>query len=101
MPKFMAVLSVVGTAAMIWVGGGIIVHGLAAFGLDSIEHFIEDIAHAVAAAVPAIEGFITWAVNAFGSGVLGLVLGALLIPVAEHVIAPATRAVKGMIKKEA
>jgi predicted DNA repair protein MutK len=101
MPKFMAVLSVVGTAAMIWVGGGIIVHGLATFGLDGIEHFIEDIAHAVAAAVPAIEGFITWAVNAFGSGILGLVLGALLIPVAEHVIAPATRAVKGMIKREA
>lgn len=101
MPKFMAVLSVVGTAAMIWVGGGIIVHGLAGFGLDAIEHFIEDIAHAVAAAVPAIEGFLAWAVNAFCSGIIGLVLGAILIPVAEHVIAPATRAVKGMIKKEA
>ena len=33
MPGFLTFLSVVGTAAMIWVGGGIIVHGLEAYGL--------------------------------------------------------------------
>ena len=34
MPKVMAALSTIGIAAMIWVGGGIIVHGLAAFGVE-------------------------------------------------------------------
>ena len=41
MPVVMQTLSIVGTAAMIWVGGGIIVHGLAGFGFDQIEHAIE------------------------------------------------------------
>ena len=33
MPGFLTFLSVAGTAAMIWVGGGIIVHGLETYGL--------------------------------------------------------------------
>ncbi|WP_164172069.1 DUF808 family protein, partial [Streptococcus pneumoniae] len=33
MPVFVGILGVVGTAAMIWVGGGIIVHGLESYGL--------------------------------------------------------------------
>ena len=36
MPGFLTFLSAAGTAAMIWVGGGIIVHGLEAYGLPSI-----------------------------------------------------------------
>ncbi len=34
MPVFLKVLAGVGTAAMIWVGGGILVHGLEHYGLD-------------------------------------------------------------------
>ena len=36
MPVFLTILSVVGTAAMIWVGGGIVLHGLEAYGPPSI-----------------------------------------------------------------
>lgn len=88
MPGFMKVLSVVGTAAMLWVGGGIIVHGLAGMGFDWPEHVILDIAHAVEGLIPAISGAIHWLTEALLYGILGTVLGFILIPVAEHIISP-------------
>ena len=81
MPKVMAALSVIGIAAMIWVGGGIFVHGLAQFGLDAIEHGIHDAAVAAGQALPAVHGVVEWVVTAAGAGLLGLVLGALLVAV--------------------
>lgn len=94
MPVFMSILGVVGTAAMIWVGGGIILHGLAEFGLGGPAHTLEHWAEQAAHALPAIGGFVQWAVGAFGSGIAGLVLGLALIPVAGHVIGPLLKAVK-------
>jgi predicted DNA repair protein MutK len=89
MPVFMRVLAVVGTAAMIWVGGGILTHGLAGFGLPFIAHTVEELAHAAATAVPAAHGLVDWVVNAIGSGIFGLFVGLALIPVVERVLAPA------------
>src|SRR5215207_8676255 len=51
MPKVMAALSTIGIAAMIWVGGGIIVHGLETFGVDGIADAIHDTGEAAAYAV--------------------------------------------------
>ena len=96
MPTFLKVLTIVGTAAMVWVGGGIIVHGLAEYGLAGIEHGIHNVAVAVAHAVPAIEGALEWLVTATGSGLVGLALGALLIPLVGSVIAPAWNAARGL-----
>ena len=78
MPRVMTALSVIGIAAMIWVGGGIIVHGLAVFGLDGIEHAIHDVAVAAGHAVPAVEGIVEWVVTAAGAGLLGLAIGAVI-----------------------
>ncbi|MFN3726343.1 MAG: DUF808 domain-containing protein [Allosphingosinicella sp.] len=78
MPKLMKVLSVVGIAAMIWVGGSIIVHGLAEFGLDQPEHVIHDVAVAAGHAVPAMHGFVEWLVTTAGAGLLGLVVGGII-----------------------
>jgi len=78
MPKVMAALSVIGIAAMIWVGGGIIVHGLAEFGLAGPEHFIHDLAVAAAHAIPALPGLVEWSVGAAGSGLFGLAVGAVV-----------------------
>ena len=88
MPYFLSALGVIGTAAMIWVGGGIVVHGLTEYGLPQIAHFIELIAAHAAAAVPAVAGAISWIVSAAGSGVFGLLLGTALIPVATFIVAP-------------
>ena len=89
MPGFLKGLAVVGTAAMIWVGGGIVIHGFAQFGLTSVEHLIHEVAHAVAQASPMLHGLVGWLVGAFGAGVVGLALGTLLIPVVGKVLAPA------------
>jgi hypothetical protein len=81
MPKVMAALSVIGIAAMIWVGGGIIVHGLETFGFAAPAHALHDAGAAAGRSVPAFAGAIEWAVGAAGSGLVGLVLGALIVAV--------------------
>lgn len=81
MPALLKALSIVGTAAMIWVGGGIILHGLEAFGLGALPHLIHDIAAA------AGHGLLEWVVGAALAGVVGLAVGAVTIPVATRVLA--------------
>jgi predicted DNA repair protein MutK len=86
MPKLLKALSAIGIAAMIWVGGGIIVHGLAAFHVEAPEHIIHDAAVASAHAIPFAHGFVEWAVSAAGAGVIGLAIGAAIV-VVHHKIA--------------
>jgi uncharacterized protein len=88
MPVLLACLSVVGTLAMLWVGGDIILHGLAHYGFDAPEHWIKDTAKSIASNLPAMTGFFSWLFGAFGSGVLGIFLGYLTVPVVKYVIAP-------------
>lgn len=89
MPTVMALISTIGTAAMLWVGGSILIHGLETLGFGWLGHSIHAIAVAVAGALPsALHGFAEWLVTAALDGVLGLALGLLLIPVAQAVIAP-------------
>jgi predicted DNA repair protein MutK len=99
MPYFLKLLAVVGTAAMIWVGGGIIVHGLAHYGFSGLEHAFAHASEATAQAVPAVGGLAGWLVTAAGSGVVGLIVGAALIPLASHVLAPAWSALSGLFGK--
>jgi predicted DNA repair protein MutK len=94
MPIFLKLLSAVGTAAMIWVGGGIIIHGLEAFGAPQIAHLVHDLAHRTAAALPPVGPFLEWLVTAAASGVFGLLLGAALIPVVAHVVAPLLKRIR-------
>ncbi|GGH60324.1 DUF808 family protein [Frigidibacter albus] len=95
MPVFMKVLSAVGTAAMIWVGGSIIVHGLEGFGISGPAHWIEHMAEMAAAAAAGAAGAARWAVTALFDGILGLALGLALIPVVGKVIGPAMAALTG------
>lgn len=99
MPRLMTVISTIGTAAMLWVGGQIVLHGLEEFGWGALPHWIHDQAVAAGHAVPAAEGFVEWLVSAAFSGVFGLALGLLLIPVATWVISPAIGAVTRLLGK--
>jgi predicted DNA repair protein MutK len=81
MPGFLKFLSAVGTAAMIWVGGGIIVHGLEAFGSHAVGGAIGAAAEAAARALPSAASFARWAITAFLSGLFGLLVGAASIPI--------------------
>jgi predicted DNA repair protein MutK len=101
MPYFMQALSLVGTAAMTWVGGSIIAHGLYEFGISGPEQVIEAAAHWAEHAFPAISGLAGWLATALVDFIIGLALGALLIPVAGYVISPAWGAVKHLVPKRA
>ncbi|MEE1609714.1 DUF808 domain-containing protein [Microvirga sp. CF3016] len=95
MPVLLKLLAIIGTAAMVWVGGGIIIHGMEGYGLDWLGHAIHDVAVAAAHAVPALGGFLEWLVSAAASGIFGLVLGALLIPLIHFVAVPLIKALRG------
>lgn len=95
MPGFMKLLMTVGTAAMLWVGGSIVLHGMGVLGFGQIYGIIHDIAHNVAHSVQVAQGFLTWVVTASLDGLFGLALGMLLIPVTSKVILPVWRLVRG------
>jgi predicted DNA repair protein MutK len=84
----MKILMTVGTAAMLWVGGSIVVHGAAELGWHAPEEVIHHWAEAVAHAVGTAEGAVAWLVKAVVDGLLGLALGLALIPISARVIAP-------------
>lgn len=101
MPVIMQALAVIGTAAMTWVGGSIIVHGLYEFGIYWPEHMVEGAAHWAEAATPAIAGFTGWLATAAVDFVFGIILGAILIPIVGLVLAPAMKAIKRLLPKRA
>ncbi|WP_369136858.1 DUF808 domain-containing protein [Modestobacter versicolor] len=79
MPKLLSVLTVVGTAAMLWVGGHILLVGtddLGWHGLYDVVHHLEEGAHD---ATGAVGGVVGWLVNTFASALIGLVVGALVV----------------------
>jgi predicted DNA repair protein MutK len=98
MPSFLTFLGAAGTAAMIWVGGGIIVHGLETYGVHSVSRAIDFVAEA--AALPSVAGPVKWAAMAFLSGIVGLLIGAVSIPIIGFVFAPAWKLLKGMPKAQ-
>jgi uncharacterized protein len=79
MPVLMKALSIIGTAAMLWVGGGIVVHGLEEFHLTPIPHLVHDGAVAAGHAAPFASGAVEWIITALGSAVVGLIVGAAVI----------------------
>ncbi|MDW3221936.1 MAG: DUF808 domain-containing protein [Paracoccaceae bacterium] len=92
MPKVMWGLTVIGTAAMLWVGGSIIVHGLEVLGAPWLGHHIHDWAYAIGHALPEpVIGVGEWAAKAFMDGIVGIALGLALIPVGEKVVTPLLR----------
>src|SRR4051812_22724543 len=81
MPRLLAVISVVGVIAMLWVGGHILLSNAAEVGwhwpYDSVHHVEEDIHSAVHGA----GSLLGWLFNTFVSFVVGLVVGAVLVAV--------------------
>ncbi len=79
MPTVLTVISVVGTAAMLWVGGHIELVGLDELGLSGpydLVHHVEVAAHD---AVPVVGGVLGWLVNTTASALVGALLGAVVV----------------------
>jgi uncharacterized protein len=70
MPFFLKALSFVGMIAMLWVGGGILIHGLHELGVPAPEQAVHHVAEAVARLVPAVESFLAWLMSASLAAVL-------------------------------
>lgn len=81
MPKVLGVLSVVGTAAMLWVGGHIELVGMDDLGLHAPYDLVHHVEQAVHDAVPGIGGVLAWLTNTAFSALLGAVLGAVVLVV--------------------
>ncbi len=91
MPWLLKGLMVVGTAAMLWVGGSIIVHSLAQMGWPALEEYIHHIAVDYGNHQPGLE----WIITAASDFVLGFLWGLVLIPLGTKIIAPLWGAVFG------
>ena len=79
MPKLLAFISVIGTAAMLWVGGHILLvgtHDLGWHTLYDAVHHLEEAAHDAAG---ALGGLVGWLVNTVASAIVGLVVGAVVV----------------------
>jgi predicted DNA repair protein MutK len=78
MPRLLVLLASVGTVAMLWVGGGIILHGLEELGLTAPAHLAHAAQHAVAQATGFAGGMLGWLTYALLSAVVGLALGGVI-----------------------
>lgn len=87
-PPFLKLLSLVGTVAMLWVGGGILVHGLHEFGIHGPEQVIHAVSEAVRTAVPFAGNILAWIAGAAGAALVGLAAGGVLLLLVELVGAP-------------
>jgi len=81
MPRVLEVIGAVGTAAMLWVGGHIVLVGSHDLGWHApydVVHHLEEAVHDATGALGSVLG---WVTNTGCSAVLGLVIGAVLVAV--------------------
>ncbi|MGO1485043.1 MAG: DUF808 domain-containing protein [Brevibacterium aurantiacum] len=81
MPKLLAGLSVIGTFAMLWVGGHIILVGTDELGFNALYDFVHHLEEPVAA-IAGVGGFLGWLVNTFFSLILGAIWGGIVAGIA-------------------
>jgi predicted DNA repair protein MutK len=86
MPPLLAVLATVGTAAMLWVGGGIVLHGLEELGWHAPADAAHGIQHAVEHATGRLAGVLGWLSYAVVSALVGIALGAAIAFVLHKVL---------------
>ncbi|WP_299035204.1 DUF808 domain-containing protein [uncultured Pseudokineococcus sp.] len=79
LPKVLTALTLIGTAAMLWVGGHIILVGADELGLTAPYELVHHAEEAVAAATGSIGALAGWLVNTLASALLGLLVGALVV----------------------
>ncbi|MEV4758541.1 DUF808 domain-containing protein [Micromonospora sp. NPDC049559] len=79
MPLVLTVLTVVGTAAMLWVGGHILLVGTDELGLHQLYEAVHHMEEGAHDATGVLGGLAGWLVNTVASAILGLVVGALVV----------------------
>lgn len=77
MPHVLTAITVIGTVAMLWVGGHIVLVELAALGVP----WPYDVQHGIVHAVEVAGGFVAWLVETLTSALWGLIWGSLALGV--------------------
>lgn len=85
MPRVLQTLSVVGIAAMLWVGGHIILVGTDDLGWHTLHDVVHDLEHRIAELVSVGDAALAWGVDTAASALLGLIVGAVAVTLVEGV----------------
>lgn len=95
-PKLLLVLTIVGTAAMLWVGGNIFIHGLHGLGLHQPFSWITETAASLAGFVSTgLASTVNWLATAFADGVFGFVLGSMIVVFMTKIAEPIWKSATG------
>lgn len=86
MPKLLGAISFIGTVAMLWVGGGILLHGSEELGLGGPAHWAHGVQQAVASMAGTLGGVLGWASYAALSAVAGLLIGSFIVFVVHTIL---------------
>lgn len=78
-PIFLDVLAMLGTAAMLWVGGSIILHGLDRLGFREPDHAVEQAGETVASALVFFPAVVDWLTSAGLQGLSGILIGSVVV----------------------
>jgi predicted DNA repair protein MutK len=80
MPRLLAVISLVGTVAMLWVGGHILLVNVHEVGWwEAPYELVHDLEHEIQEAAGALGGVLAWSANTAISAVVGLVVGSVVV----------------------
>ncbi|MDQ0320737.1 putative DNA repair protein MutK [Pararhizobium capsulatum DSM 1112] len=93
MPVFLKILATIGTAAMLWVGGSILIHGLAQLGYDDPEHVIHDIALQASGLVNIAHTLVEWVATSTIQAIIGIIVGGMTIVFLSFIVAPLRRSI--------
>ena len=75
MPWLLTFLSIVGTVAMLWVGGGILLHGTHELGWHTLYDATHGLEEAVKNTTGSLGGFLGWLTYAASSALVALIVG--------------------------
>ncbi len=78
-PRLLSALSAIGTAAMLWVGGGILLHGIEELGFHAVPDIVHHSAEAISSRIGSFGGATEWLAIAIGASIVGLVVGGLVV----------------------
>ena len=81
MPKLLAALSAIGTVAMLWVGGHILLVGTDTLGWHAPYGFVHHLEEHVHHWIEGAGGVLAWLVNTAASAVIGLVVGGVVVAI--------------------
>jgi hypothetical protein len=77
MPTVFRVIGIIGTVAMLWVGGHLVIANLA----DTFWHAPYDVLHAVTNAIESAGPIVVWVTDTAMSAVFGLILGLVIVAI--------------------